>query len=231
MRRTSLWVKRRIDRRDRSAKACRHLLQHVIAPDADPVADDLHVGVAVAEMPSELHQRQRCPDGHLSQGLGLAGNQHDPAIVEHDAVAIAQRHGLVEVQQEFCSALALEHNAAAVPVARIEHDKVGRVGWIPEAGAANGPAALHGCLPSAHNGANKVVGATNMSKPSTLQGKYSAAGEGNVYARANVATCKITASDTDGTFEIFDEQCKPGFESRLHMHTKSFQVCYLVDGC
>ena len=69
-----------------------------------------------------------------------------------------------------------------------------------------------------------------MSKPSTLQGKYSAAGEGNVYARANVATCKITASDTDGTFEIFDEQCKPGFESRLHMHTKSFQVCYVVDG-
>ena len=51
-----------------------------------------------------------------------------------------------------------------------------------------------------------------MSKPSTIQGKYSAAGEGNIYARANVATCKITASDTDGTFEIFDEQCKPGFE-------------------
>ena len=69
-----------------------------------------------------------------------------------------------------------------------------------------------------------------MSKPNTLQGKYSAAGEGNIYARANVATCKITASDTDGTFEIFDEQCKPGFESRLHMHTKSFQVCYVVDG-
>jgi mannose-6-phosphate isomerase-like protein (cupin superfamily) len=69
-----------------------------------------------------------------------------------------------------------------------------------------------------------------MSKPTTLRGKYSAAGEGNVYARANVATCKITAGDTDGTFEIFDEQCKPGFESRLHMHTKSFQVCYVVDG-
>ena len=69
-----------------------------------------------------------------------------------------------------------------------------------------------------------------MSKPNTLQGKYSAAGEGNIYARANVATCKITANDTDGTFEIFDEQCKPGFESRLHLHTKSFQVCYVVDG-
>ena len=29
-----------------------------------------------------------------------------------------------------------------------------------------------------------------MSQPSMLKGKYSAAGDGNVYARANVATCK-----------------------------------------
>jgi mannose-6-phosphate isomerase-like protein (cupin superfamily) len=76
----------------------------------------------------------------------------------------------------------------------------------------------------------KISPETVMSKPNTLQGKYSAAGEGNIYARANIATCKITANDTDGTFEIFDEQCKPGFESRLHLHTKSFQVCYVVDG-
>jgi mannose-6-phosphate isomerase-like protein (cupin superfamily) len=177
-----------------------------------------------------LHQRERRPDCHLSQGFGLTGNQHDPAIVEHDAIAVAQRHGLVEVQQELGAALALERDAAAMPIARIEDDEVGCVGWIPETGASNGPAALHGCLPSTHNGANKNVWETSMPKPSTLQGKYSAAGEGNVYARANVATCKITASDTDGTFEIFDEQCKPGFESRLHMHMKSFQVCYVVDG-
>ena len=230
MRRSRLWIERRVDRPDRGAKAYRHLLQHVIAPDAEPVADDLHIGVAVAEMPGELHERERRPGAHLSHGFGLAGNQHNPSIVEHDAIAVAQRHGLVEVQQKFRPALALEHDAAAMPVARVEHDEVGCVGWIPEARAANSPAALHGCLPSAHNGEDKIVWETSMSKPNTLQGKYSAAGEGNVYARANVATCKITASDTDGTFEIFDEQCKPGFESRLHMHTKSLQVCYVVDG-
>jgi len=69
-----------------------------------------------------------------------------------------------------------------------------------------------------------------MPQPTTPKPKYSAAGEGNVYARANTATCKVTAADTDGTYEIFDEICKPGFESRLHMHVKSFQVCYVVDG-
>ena len=36
-----------------------HLLQHVIAADADPVADDLHVGVAVAEVPCEPHEAER----------------------------------------------------------------------------------------------------------------------------------------------------------------------------
>ena len=82
----------------------------------------------------------------------------------------------------------------------------------------------------AHNGIGKTNRDNVMTEPNTLRGKYSAAGEGNIYARANVATCKITAGDTGGTFEIFDEQCKPGFESRLHMHTKSFQVCYVVDG-
>jgi quercetin dioxygenase-like cupin family protein len=69
-----------------------------------------------------------------------------------------------------------------------------------------------------------------MPDTSTLKPKVSAAGEGNVYARANVATCKITAADSGGAFELFDEFCQPGFQSRLHYHTKSFQACYVVEG-
>ena len=124
MRRACLRIERRVDRRDRGAEARRHLLQHVIAPDAQPVADDLHVGVAVAEMPGELHQRERRPRRDLGQRLGLSGHQHDPAIVEHDAVAVAQRDRLVEIQQELRAPLALEHDAAAMPVACIEHDEI-----------------------------------------------------------------------------------------------------------
>jgi mannose-6-phosphate isomerase-like protein (cupin superfamily) len=63
-----------------------------------------------------------------------------------------------------------------------------------------------------------------------LKGKHSAPGDGNVYARANKAICKVTAADTAGTFEVFDETCKPGFQSRLHLHTKSFQTCYVMEG-
>ena len=220
----------RFDHRDRGAEPRSHLLQHVVSPDANPVADDLHVGVAVAEMPCQLHQRERRPHGDLGQRFGLPRHQHDAAVVQHNAIAIAERDGLVEVQQEVGAPGALEHDAAAMPVACVEHDEIDGDHRVPEARTANRPAALHACLVSAHNGAGKINRDTTMSKPSTIQGKYSAAGEGNIYARANVATCKITANDTDGTFEIFDEQCKPGFESRLHMHTKSFQVCYVIDG-
>lgn len=231
----SLWrarlrIERSLDPRHRGAEARGHLLQNMIAADAEPVAGDLHVGVTVADVPRELNEFHRGTRADLEQRLGLSGHQHDPAIVEHDPIAITQGDRFVEIQQEWRTSLAAKRNAAAMPVARVEHDHVGRRGRIPEARAADGPAALHARPPNTHNGAEKTDREKDMSKPSTLQGKYSAAGEGHVYARANVATCKITASDTDGTFEIFDEQCKPGFESRLHMHTKSFQVCYVIDG-
>jgi mannose-6-phosphate isomerase-like protein (cupin superfamily) len=64
----------------------------------------------------------------------------------------------------------------------------------------------------------------------SLKGKHSPPGEGNIYARANVAACKITAADTGGNFEVFHEECKPGFESRLHYHSRSYQVCFVIEG-
>ena len=223
-------IERRVERRHRRAETAQHIFEHVIAADTQSIVCDLHVGVAVAEVPGKPHQVERLACRDCDQGLGLARHQHHRAVVENDAVAVAHRHRLVEIEQEFGPALALEHDAAAMPVGRAQHDAVDGGRGIPGASAADGEAALHVRLAATHNGGRKSGPENVMSKATTLKGKYSAAGEGNVYARANVATCKITAGDTDGTFEIFDEQCKPGFESRLHMHTKSFQVCYVVDG-
>lgn len=69
-----------------------------------------------------------------------------------------------------------------------------------------------------------------MSTNTDHRRRVSLAGEGRIYARANTAICKITGAETDGTLELFEETCKPGFESRLHLHTKSFQICYVVKG-
>jgi quercetin dioxygenase-like cupin family protein len=69
-----------------------------------------------------------------------------------------------------------------------------------------------------------------MSANAAVNGKLSGPGEGDVFARANRAIVKVTAADTDGTFEVIDETCKPGFQSRLHIHTRSYQTCYVMEG-
>jgi mannose-6-phosphate isomerase-like protein (cupin superfamily) len=60
--------------------------------------------------------------------------------------------------------------------------------------------------------------------------KHSAPGKGNVYARSNEVIVKITAEDTNGTFEVVEENCSPGFQSRTHIHTKAFETFYVFDG-
>lgn len=62
------------------------------------------------------------------------------------------------------------------------------------------------------------------------KGKFSGPGEGNVYAKANEVIVKITGSDTNQTFEVVEENCKPGFQSRAHYHIKSFETFYVFAG-
>ena len=48
------------------------------------------------------------------------------------------------------------------------------------------------------------------------KGKHSPPGAGNIYAKANEVIVKITGDDTGQTFEVVEENCKPGFQSRAH---------------
>jgi mannose-6-phosphate isomerase-like protein (cupin superfamily) len=62
------------------------------------------------------------------------------------------------------------------------------------------------------------------------KGKFSGPGQGNVYAKANEVIVKITGADTNQTFEVVEENCKPGFQSRAHYHIKAFETFYIFDG-
>jgi mannose-6-phosphate isomerase-like protein (cupin superfamily) len=62
------------------------------------------------------------------------------------------------------------------------------------------------------------------------KGKFSPPGEGNVYAKANEVIVKITGNDTNQTFEVVEENCKPGFQSRAHYHIKAFETFYVFEG-
>jgi mannose-6-phosphate isomerase-like protein (cupin superfamily) len=69
-----------------------------------------------------------------------------------------------------------------------------------------------------------------MSNNATQKGKHSSPGEGNIYAKANEVIVKITGADTNNAFEIVEENCKPGFQSRLHYHVKAYETFYVFEG-
>lgn len=50
------------------------------------------------------------------------------------------------------------------------------------------------------------------------KGKHSPPGKGNIYAKANEVIVKVTGDDTAQTFEVVEENCKPGFQSRALSH-------------
>lgn len=78
--------------------------------------------------------------------------------------------------------------------------------------------------------ADKPRKAETMASDSASQGKHSAPGEGNIYAKANEVIVKITGDDTNNTFEVVEENCGPGFQSRAHIHTKAFETFYVMEG-
>jgi len=64
----------------------------------------------------------------------------------------------------------------------------------------------------------------------SVNGKHSPPGAGNIYAKANEVIVKITGADTGQTFEVVEENCKAGFQSRAHYHTKAYETFYVFDG-
>lgn len=69
-----------------------------------------------------------------------------------------------------------------------------------------------------------------MSTTEIRKGKFSAPGAGNIYAKSNQVIVKITGDDTNQTFEVVEENCKPGFQSRAHYHIKAYETFYVFDG-
>jgi mannose-6-phosphate isomerase-like protein (cupin superfamily) len=70
----------------------------------------------------------------------------------------------------------------------------------------------------------------NMTAITNGKGKHSQPGAGNIYAKANEVIVKITGDDTGQTFEVVEENCKPGFQSRAHYHLKAYETFYVFEG-
>src|SRR5215472_1034266 len=142
-----LRIERRLDRGEPRAEAAQHVFQHAIAPDAQRVADNLHLGVAIADVPGEPDELLRACGGDLEQRLRLAGHAHDGAVLEHEAVAVLQRGRLRQIEQKCRAALPRQRDPAAMALLRIEHDAVDGGRGVPAAGSSDLARPPHRILP------------------------------------------------------------------------------------
>jgi hypothetical protein len=138
-----LRIERRFERRKPSAQSAEHILDHVIAPDAQPIADDLNVDVAIADVPGEPRKIAGIRRRDLGQRLGAADDPHHGAIVEHKPVAIVQSRGLRQIEQKPRATLAAQDNAAAVPLVGIERNGIDGARSVPVAGSFDFVRTLH----------------------------------------------------------------------------------------
>jgi len=138
VRRTGFGIEGGGERRHDRAETAQHLFQHMIAADTDAVTDYLHVGVPVAEMPGQPHEiaRRICLD--FRELFRLTADAHNGAILKDQPIAVAQRHRLLEIEQDSCALLAREHNAPPLAVVGIKDGTIDGGAFGPLAGQRDG---------------------------------------------------------------------------------------------
>jgi hypothetical protein len=141
--RALLRIKRRVEGSQQSAEPPQHVLDHMIAPNTQPVADDLHLDVPVANVPGEPRQRMAVRGGDFDQRLRAANDPHDAAIVEHKTVAVAQSDDLGQIEQKGRAALACQNDPATLPLMRVKRHLIDRTAAVPVARHLDGMRAFH----------------------------------------------------------------------------------------
>lgn len=126
-------IERRLDLDKAAAEAPDHVGDDVVAPDAQSARRDLGRQMAVAEMPGDAHQMLGIRPPDLDQWFGGCDHFHQPAVFQHQGIATAQRHGLLEIEQEGEPTGALHGEASTVAVVETEHHRIGRLTGPPGA--------------------------------------------------------------------------------------------------
>lgn len=117
-------VERRFNDDHARTKTAHHVLDHMIATDAQAPSDNLRRKVPVAEMPCDPYQMMRigAPDFH--QRFGCCDHFDQSPVFQHQCIAAAQGDGFFQIQQEFQPARARHRHAAAMTVVEIKHHRI-----------------------------------------------------------------------------------------------------------
>ena len=98
--------------------------------------------MAVAEMPGNANQVLRIGAADLRQRLGCSHHLDQPAVLQHQRVAAAQRDRVFQIEQEFEPARARHRHPPPVPIVEIEHHGIG-CGFRPAMPAQDSCSADH----------------------------------------------------------------------------------------
>src|ERR1700730_16724419 len=93
------WIERRLDAHNLPAELRHHRLQHAIAADPDAIGENLRRHMAVSEMPRESREQMRLASD-LDDRFGGGDYTHNAAVLELQAVAVAEQRRFGKVEQE-----------------------------------------------------------------------------------------------------------------------------------
>jgi hypothetical protein len=120
-------IERRLDFGYARAQTYDHFGNDVIAANADGLCQKLNRQMPVSKVPGDTRQMQRIRAADFKQRLRRRYDLDNPAILQHERVAIAQRSCLGKIEQEFQPASSGHRYAAAVAIVIVEHDAISRI--------------------------------------------------------------------------------------------------------
>jgi hypothetical protein len=134
--RTGLGIERRFNRLNVPAETFDHVLDHMIGANADPVAEQLHRQMAIAQMPRDPHKFAIIVRVNFQQRLRPGADADYASPLQRQPIPIAQPHSLGEVDQHFPPSFRCQNDTAAMAAVEVDQHLIGRVG--PGAGGENG---------------------------------------------------------------------------------------------
>ena len=109
-------VERRLDLNDAAAQSLHHVLDDVIAPDADGLRHDLRRQMAIAEMPGDAQQAWPIRGFDIEVWLRRRAHDDKAAGVELEAVTLGEMLRARQIEEKGRTRIGDEADAAAVSV-------------------------------------------------------------------------------------------------------------------
>lgn len=120
----TLGIEGRLDENSLGSEAAHHVLDDVVAADAQARAHDLRRQMTIAKVPGDANHVVGIAGADFDQRLGGCDDQDDASVLQFQPGIGNQRHGIGEIEQELRAVDAIHGHATAVAVVVVEHDAI-----------------------------------------------------------------------------------------------------------